>query len=269
MVTDREWTRQKEYQRIADTFKKIGDYKQMYQDYAVVSQDAWDDTERNDYQLDLWYNLNCNEICLEMLGNLCEGKRVLTVGGGFWVEKAMLDHITAQEIIRTDIIADEGVLEEDAQNLSFANSSFDVVICRELIEHVPDEQKVFSEIRRVLRPQGYLLITTPNVFSLAVDGTFHVRGYTPSSFLAELEHQGFTITKKRGNLPYCFHGLKIYSQQGITQALDEYKELDKLTRDYENRYYLGTQLFVLCQRENENGSKENGSLVYGNHERWQ
>ena len=248
MVTDREWTRQKEYQRIADAYHKLGDYKQMYQDYAVVSNDVWVDTERGGYQSDLWYNLNCNEICLEMLGDLCEGKRVLTVSGGFWVEKAMLDQITAQEIIRTDIIPDDGVLEEDAQDLSFPDASFDIVICRELIEHAPDEQKVFSEIRRDLRAHGYLLITTPNVFSLAIDGTFHVRGYTPLSFLAELKHQGFIIIKKRGNLPYCFHGLKIYSRNGITQTLEEYKELDKLTRDYENRYYLSTQLFVLCRK---------------------
>ena len=247
-ITDREWTRQKEYQRIADSYHRTGDYKQMYEDYAVVSNDVWADKERKDYESDLWYNLNCNDICLELLGNLCEGKRVLSIGGGQWMEKRLLDAITAQEIVRTDIVADEGVLEEDAQCLSFPDSSFDVVICRELIEHVPDEQAVFDEIKRVLRTQGYLLITMPNAYSLAVDGTFHVRGYTPSSFLAELKHQGFTIIKKKGNLPYGFHGLKVLSQNGITQALDEFKKIDELTKDYEYRYYIGTSLFVLAQK---------------------
>jgi len=248
-ITDREWTRQKEYQRIADTFHHTGGYKQMYEDYNAVAKDVWADKERGDYQSDLWYNLNCNEICLEMLGDLCEGKRVLTVGGGLWVEAEMLSHIkNAWEIIRTDIIPDEGILEMDAANLSFPDNSFDVVICRELIEHVPDEQVVFNEIKRVLRPQGYLLLTTPNAFSLAIDGTFHVRGYTPCSLLAEMKHQGFNVVKKRGNLPACFHGLKIFSQNGIMQALDEFKKIDELTKDYEKRYYLGTSLFVMVQK---------------------
>lgn len=137
MVSEREWTRQKEYQRIADTFKRTGDYKEMYLDYTAVAKDVWADTERPDYQSDLWYNLNCNDICLEMLGDLCNGKRVLTVGGGFWVEADMLTHIkNALEIIRTDIIPDEGILEMDAADLKFPDGSFDIVICRELIEHI-------------------------------------------------------------------------------------------------------------------------------------
>ena len=250
MVTDREWTRQKEYQRIASTYQRIGDYKQMYVDYAAVAKEIWNDKDRGDYESDLWYNLNCNDICLEMLSGLTEGKRILTVGGGIWVEADMLSHIKdASEIIRTDIVPEEGILEMDAADLKFPDDSFDIVICREVIEHVPDADKVYSEMHRVLTSQGYLLITTPNVFSIAIDGTFHVRGYTPSSFLAELKHQGFSIVKKRGNLPYGFHGLKIYSHQGITQALEEYKALEEITKGDELRYYMGTGLFVLAQKQ--------------------
>ena len=250
-LEDREWTRQKEYQRIADTFHHIGDYKQMYEDYAAVATDVWNDKERGDYESDLWYNLNSNDICLEMLSGLTEGKRILTVGGGFWVEADMLSYIKdASEIIRTDLIPDEGILEMDAADLQYPDASFDIVICRELIEHVPDEQQVLKEIKRVLVPGGYVLFTTPNAFSLAIDGTFHVRGYTPFSFLAELElHHGLTIAKKRGNLPGCFHGLKAFSQNGITQALEEYKRTYEMVKDYDNLYYLGTSLFILAQKE--------------------
>jgi SAM-dependent methyltransferase len=234
---------------IADRYKQHNDYRRMYKEYAEVSQAIWDDTNRSDYDSDVWYNLNCNEICLELLGNLCDGKRVLSVGGGFWIEKALLDKIKAEEIVRTDIVPEEGVLEEDAANLSFRDSTFDVVICRELIEHVPDSDKVYGEIKRVLKTGGYLLITTPNVYAVHIDGTFHVRGYTPSSFLAELKHQGFKVIDKKGNIPYGFHGLKIYSQAGIDLVLDEFKKIDKMTRNYKNLYYLSTQLFVLCQKD--------------------
>jgi len=236
-----------EFKRIAEQYHRDSDYIKMYRDYAKVSKYVWEDTKRKDYQADLWYYLNCNEICLEMLGDSCKGKKVLSVGGGFWVEKVFLEAIKAQ-IIRTDIIEDEGVLPADAADLPFEDKSFDVVICRELIEHVSDEQKVYSEIKRVLKPEGYLLITTPNAYSIAIDGTFHVRGYTPIAFLKELKEQGFEIVKKRGNVPYAFHGLRVYLQAELKGILEDFKETDRLTKDDENRYYLGTQLFILARK---------------------
>ncbi|MFQ5863759.1 MAG: methyltransferase domain-containing protein, partial [bacterium] len=54
-------------------------------------------------------------------------------------------------------------IQADAQDLSFLRSeSFDSILCSEMIEHVPHPQKVFAECFRVLKPQGVLLITTPN-----------------------------------------------------------------------------------------------------------
>ena len=45
--------------------------------------------------------------------------------------------------------------------LPFLDGSFDLVVCIETIEHVRDVQLFLSEIRRVLRPQGTLGLTTP------------------------------------------------------------------------------------------------------------
>ncbi len=42
----------------------------------------------------------------------------------------------------------------DAQNLTFASATFDVVTCRFGIAHVPDYHHALEEIRRVLRPGG-------------------------------------------------------------------------------------------------------------------
>jgi 2-polyprenyl-6-hydroxyphenyl methylase/3-demethylubiquinone-9 3-methyltransferase len=54
--------------------------------------------------------------------------------------------------------------------LPFADSVFDVVWAGELIEHVADTQAWFSEVRRVLRGDGRLLLSTPNHSPLAVLG---------------------------------------------------------------------------------------------------
>jgi 2-polyprenyl-3-methyl-5-hydroxy-6-metoxy-1,4-benzoquinol methylase len=42
----------------------------------------------------------------------------------------------------------------DALNTGFAEKSFDVVICNQMYEHVPDAQKLMSEIHRVLNDGG-------------------------------------------------------------------------------------------------------------------
>ncbi len=50
----------------------------------------------------------------------------------------------------------------DATNLPFENESFDAVTMFDLLEHVPDDGRAIEEAFRVLRPGGYLLVSTPN-----------------------------------------------------------------------------------------------------------
>ena len=54
-----------------------------------------------------------------------------------------------------------GIQCQDVQNLTYDNESFDVCTSTEVFEHVPDDSKGFSEIRRVLRPSGLFIFTVP------------------------------------------------------------------------------------------------------------
>lgn len=51
---------------------------------------------------------------------------------------------------------------EDIQNLSFADSSFDLAICQFGMMFLPDKQKGFNEISRILKPGGKLMCFTWN-----------------------------------------------------------------------------------------------------------
>src|SRR6266571_163245 len=54
------------------------------------------------------------------------------------------------------------LVRADATRLPFHADSFDLVVSFETVEHVPDAQALVSEIRRVLRPDGRLVLSTPN-----------------------------------------------------------------------------------------------------------
>ncbi|GAC1316818.1 MAG: hypothetical protein NVSMB25_03280 [Thermoleophilaceae bacterium] len=101
------------------------------------------------------------------------------------------------------------LLEPDAR-LPLADSSFDLVLCAETIEHVRDTQLLLSESRRVLRPGGRLALTTPahgraTALSLLLRGfeshfdpfSAHLRFYTRRSLAGALESCGFDVLELR------------------------------------------------------------------------
>lgn len=64
--------------------------------------------------------------------------------------------------------------------MPFEDNYFDIVISSEVIEHVPDHKKALSELYRVLKPNGILVITTPNklwYFAIFIANTFKLRPY--------------------------------------------------------------------------------------------
>ena len=54
------------------------------------------------------------------------------------------------------------LLKGELANHSFADQSFDAIICTEVLEHVVDPEAVLGEMKRLLRPSGGLVVTFPN-----------------------------------------------------------------------------------------------------------
>lgn len=82
-----------------------------------------------------------------------------------------------------------------ALSLPLQEGSIDVFICLETIEHIQDDNGFVSEISRVLKPEGLLILSTPNRLitnpGLGLKekpwNHFHVREYSPSELQAVLE----------------------------------------------------------------------------------
>jgi SAM-dependent methyltransferase len=59
------------------------------------------------------------------------------------------------------------------------SSSFDYVICFQVIEHIGDDFELVREVWRVLRPGGKFIVTTPNEKMSLTRNPWHVREYSP------------------------------------------------------------------------------------------
>lgn len=56
----------------------------------------------------------------------------------------------------------ERIVLEDMTECSLPNAAFDGAVSVEVIEHVPDDEAFVRQIARVLKPGGWLVVTTPN-----------------------------------------------------------------------------------------------------------
>lgn len=65
----------------------------------------------------------------------------------------------------------------DGESIPLKDSSVDVVITLETIEHIQDYKKFIDEIERVLRPDGLLIVSTPNDLEFAEGNHFHLHEF--------------------------------------------------------------------------------------------
>ena len=88
----------------------------------------------------------------------------------------------------------------DAHCLPFGDNSFDIITMTEVLEHLHHPGRALSEITRVLRPGGRLLITFPFMWGLHELPNDYFR-FTEFGFSALCKDAGLTIEKfwRRGN----------------------------------------------------------------------
>jgi SAM-dependent methyltransferase len=94
------------------------------------------------------------------------------------------------------------LVRADATRLPLPNHAIDLAVSFETIEHVPDAAALVRELRRVVRPEGRLVLSTPNrAFRAQTNGMnpFHVREFTG----AELRELLLT----------CFGHVELYGQR--------------------------------------------------------
>jgi len=85
----------------------------------------------------------------------------------------------------------------DGVNIPFGDNEFEIVLCTEVIEHVLDTEKFLHEIKRILKPNGYLIITFPFLQTLHETPNDFFR-FTPFFIKNKMEQLHFTIVQNYG-----------------------------------------------------------------------
>ena len=102
------------------------------------------------------------------------GRRVLDAGAGLGVLSLEMAQRYDAFVVAVDyscwvtgIVRVAHPLQADLMYLPLADRSFDTVICMEVLEHTLNPDQVLTEIWRVLRPGGALILSTPSYMNMA------------------------------------------------------------------------------------------------------
>jgi ubiquinone/menaquinone biosynthesis C-methylase UbiE len=140
---------------------------------------------------------------------IAEGRAVLDAGCGTGYGTLMLIEGGAASVTAIDL-AEEAVEQTlarvdgraevvlgDVHQLPFDEAAFDMVVCFEVIEHMDGQDTVLSEFARVLRPEGFLVISSPNRDVYTPGNPHHVHEYTPPELDAALSRLFPSVTLLR------------------------------------------------------------------------
>jgi methionine biosynthesis protein MetW len=186
----------------------------------LIYDKIWDRTlvEKSDF--------SCTRI-EEAINLLGKGNMLLDVGCGEGtfakLAQKKIDHIYGIDLCfralkRTNSMNFQVVKGNlNKEGISFQSDTFDAVTCLDVIEHVFDPVALLSEINRVLKENGILILTTPNVrfidhiSQILMKGKFpktsddpdtynggHVNYFTFRDIRGLLKHSGFNLLIEKG-----------------------------------------------------------------------
>lgn len=108
----------------------------------------------------------------------------------------------------------------DATNLKFDDDYFDIIIAKEVIEHLPEPQRAIKEVFRVLKPGGLCVVSSPNSDSLHLRvnrilgyqdfkcSFDHIKEFTFHEVVEILSHEGFMIKDTAGIFLHPYWGIQ-------------------------------------------------------------
>jgi len=156
----------------------------------------------NQYERDRWVAAQAAKVA--------PGSRVLDVGAGSCPYRNLFAHCDYKPHDFARLKPDQlrgqkayGTIDytSDILSIPVPDASFDVILCTEVLEHVPEPIRAVQEFARVLKAGGKLLLTAPLGSGLHQEPYHFYGGYTPRwyhKFLKEADFENITIEPNVG-----------------------------------------------------------------------
>ena len=140
------------------------------------------------------------------------------------------------------------------------SDSIDCVVTFQVIEHIQDDKFFLSEIKRVLKPGGKLVLTTPNILMSLTRSPWHIREYTPEK-MREIIESVFSSIELKG----------VFGNKNVMQYYQKNKEaVAKITKwdifnmqNWLPRWMLQIPYDILNRFNRHNLQDDNETLVNG------
>jgi SAM-dependent methyltransferase len=160
-----------------------------------------------------WWYRGRRRMLAALLEGVSPGERVLDAGCG---SGRTLDELTRYgtahgvELNPLGLAAarrrGHHVEQAPVEAIPFDDGSFDLITCLDVIEHTDDDVTALSELRRVTRPSGHLLVSVPahpRLWSRHDEVNGHRRRYTRRTLRTAAEAAGWRVERMTGfNVAY-------------------------------------------------------------------
>ena len=154
---------------------------------------------------------------------------LLDFGSGSKPYKKIFNNIN--NFLSIEVLSDKNNLKADIYydgiNLPFANKSFDSILCTEVFEHVENLDVVIDELKRILKPSGKMIITTP-FLCIEHEMPNDFRRISFNGLVSLMEKKNFKIIKKKkllNNFHVIFQTINFYFCQLITKKKNKFLNL--------------------------------------------
>jgi len=124
------------------------------------------------------------------------------VRGCYYGRRGETDHRSVISEKGEDFRCDIDLFDAEKDRFPYNDGYFSTVLCCELIEHLPsDPMHMMCEINRILKPEGTLVLTTPNIASARALSAI-LQGFHPMLFPAYIRPNPSGETEARHNREY-------------------------------------------------------------------
>lgn len=168
------------------------------------------------------------------------GSQILEMAG---YEVVSLDRFRAGLGFGIDEFGVRRPVVADAHELPLRRAHFDAVVSFETIEHVARPDLFLGEVANVLKPQGTLLISTPNAATSGHGNPHHVHEFVLQELVSLLSAQGFLVSAVYGQ-HLVLHG-RLWSKVIVLRRLQYEIQRSSVVRPF--RFPFGSAaIWLLC-----------------------